>query len=156
MKKILGLVAIFASAACSSTPKETSVSSDIPAKAEAKAEAVKGEVKKAVKAVKEEVKKVEEKATDAANEFGAVTGTEKSSVTCSNKADTRKITVLALNEGGCAVVYNKAGIDKTVVKANSNEYCESKASKIKSNLEAAGFDCGGGAATSTSTDTQNK
>ena len=78
----------------------------------------------------------------------AITGTEKSSVTCTNKSDTRKISVLTVTEGGCGVVYNKMGEDKTVAMAKSTNYCDSVSSKIKTNLEGAGFNCGGAGSSS--------
>jgi hypothetical protein len=141
MKKILCLVAIIACAACSSTPKqETTVSSDVPnapaADAKADAAQAKADAKTAAK----------DAAKGGTSEFGAINGTEKSSVTCTNKSDSRKITVMNVTEGGCGVVYNKAGADKTVAMAKSGDYCDNVANKIKTNLEGAGFDCGGGTA----------
>ncbi len=82
-----------------------------------------------------------------ASAFPAITGTEKSAVTCTNKSDTRKISVLSSSEGGCGVVYNKMGADKTVAVAKSMSYCETVSGKMKTNLEGAGFNCGGETAT---------
>jgi hypothetical protein len=169
MKKILGIVAILACAACSSTPaKETTVSSDIPnspAAAQADATATKGDAKKVkeAKSVKQSVAPGDTAtaSSDAtSSEFGTITGTEKSSVTCTNKGDTRTIKVLNVEGGGCGVVYNKSGADKTVAMAkNSLDHCDNVSNKIKTNLEGAGYDCGGGAAApeaGTSSDTQKQ
>jgi hypothetical protein len=59
---------------------------------------------------------------------------------------------MTVAEGGCGVVYNKMGTDKTVAVAKSMSYCDSVSTKMKTNLEGAGFNCGGEAATGTSSD----
>jgi len=169
MKKFLAIAAILACAACSSAPKETTVSSDVPntppatqanqaatEKAESMKTDAKKEAHKAHKKAKEAAAEAKADAKDASanaaastgTEFGAINGTEKSSVTCSSKGDTRKITIMNVTEGGCGVVYNKAGADKTVAMAkNGGDYCDTVSNKIKSNLEGAGYDCGGGTST---------
>lgn len=124
-----------ATSAATATAKETTASStmevaETPAKAKASAPAA------------------ETSSSDGAG-FPAITGTEKSSVSCTNKNDTRKITVLNVTEGGCGVVYNKMGEDKTVALAKVDmNYCDTVSSKIKSNLEGSGFSCGGEGASS--------
>ena len=63
-------------------------------------------------------------------------------MTCSLNDDVRPISVLAGENGGCGVVYNRLGTVKTVAVAeNVMEYCDEVQNKIKGNLESAGFNC---------------
>lgn len=160
MKKIVFAAAFLALAACSSAKKETS-SSDVPVAKETTVESTQAsttpveKVKKAVKEAKATATEAATEATSSGTTFGALNGTEKSSIACSNKGDSRKITVLNVTEGGCGVVYNKAGEDKTVAQAKSAmDYCDTVANKMKSNLEAAGFDCGGATAAAPAAETK--
>jgi hypothetical protein len=156
MKKLMCLVAILACAACSSaTKKDEAASTEAPV--------VTHEETTTAPVKEEKAAKSTAKKESSSSDFPAITGTEKSSVSCTNKSDTRKITILNVTEGGCGVVYNKAGEDKTVAMAKASaDYCDTVSNKIKTNLEGAGFDCGGGAAateekpadTGTSSDTQ--
>lgn len=159
MKKLVILLAAFVFAACSSTPKEdaTATTSDVEKKVMEATDTTQEstpapemkEAKKTSKKMKEAATTAEAPATPSAtSDFPSINGTEKSSVTCTNKNDSRKISVLNVTEGGCGVVYNKMGEDKTVALAKADlNYCDTVSSKIKTNLEGAGFDCGGGAAT---------
>lgn len=167
MKKITIVLMALVFAACSSKPKadETAATpSDTEKKVmeatdttatstttEADTKAEKKAAKKAKQAAETDTTSSEVTSSPSANsDFPSITGTEKSSVTCTNKSDSRKISVLNVTEGGCGVVYNKMGEDKTVAIAKSDlNYCDTVSSKIKTNLEGAGFDCGGGAATAT-------
>lgn len=149
MKNIIFVIAALAITACSSTKKTPAPEADashVEQKVmEATSSDVDTKIEKTVKKGKKEVKEVST-TTPAANggSLPAITGTEKSAVTCSNKGDTRKITTLAVAEGGCGVVYNKAGEDKTVALAKTDmKYCDTVTGKIKTNLEGAGFNCGG-------------
>lgn len=136
------VIAIFACAACSSAQKQETTSSDVPATQETVAPAATPEAAPATK----NQKKAAAPAAETSGGMADISGTEKSSVTCTNKSDTRKISILNVTEGGCGVVYNKMGEDKTVATAKVDmNHCENVSGKIKSNLEAAGFDCGGGA-----------
>lgn len=171
MKKIVILMAAFAFVACSSKPKtdETATTSDVEKKVMEATDSTTTEVAPETPAEKKAAKKAKQAAetnttstevttgASASSEFGALNGTEKSSVTCTNKNDSRKISVLNVSEGGCGVVYNKMGEDKTVAVAKVDmNYCETVSTKIKTNLEGAGFNCGGAAAapsTGTSSDT---
>lgn len=157
MKKLVILMAAFVFAACSSTPKEeTATTSDVEKKvmeatdtttASTPAPETKAEKKAAKKAKEAAVAQETTTAPSATSDFASISGTEKSSVTCTNKSDSRKISILNVTEGGCGVVYNKMGEDKTVAVAKADmNYCDTVSTKIKTNLEGAGFDCGGGAA----------
>lgn len=147
MKTLIFIIAAVAFTACSST-KKTETAEAQPSAVEKKVmEATSTDVapEKTAKAKKA----VKEVTTSSSTEGGlpAITGTEKSAITCSSKGETRKITTLNVTEGGCGVVYNKAGEDKTVALAKVDmNYCESVSSKIKTNLEGAGFNCGGATA----------
>ncbi len=176
MKKlVLIMSALVFAAACSSKPKadETATTSDTEKKVMEATDSTSNtmeaaetpEEKKAAKKAKQSAATdttTSEVTTGASTttEFGAINGTEKSSVTCTNKSDSRKISVLSVSEGGCGVVYNKMGEDKTVAVAKVDmNYCDTVSSKIKTNLEGAGFSCDGAAAapstpaTGTSSDT---
>lgn len=152
--------------ACSSKPKEemATTTSDVEKKVMEATETTQTaatdvkEAKKTSKKMKEAATTAEAPATaSATSDFPSINGTEKSSVTCTNKNDSRKISVLSVTEGGCGVVYNKMGEDKTVAVAKADmNYCDSVSTKIKSNLEGAGFDCGGGTAAPAGTSSDSK
>jgi len=148
--KLVILIASFAFIACSSTPKTDATNAGSSAAATETAEKVSNSTaSEVVESVKEKVSSTMTTTSSDGSGFPAVTGTEKSSVMCANKNDTRKITVLNVTEGGCGVVYNKLGEDKTVALAKVDmNYCETVSTKIKSNLEGAGFSCGGEGASS--------
>lgn len=147
--KLVILIASLAFVACSSKPKtegESAANNNNTVEMEAPATVVE----------KSSTGKAAKSSAPAASEgesLPAITGTEKSSSSCTQKGDTRKITILNVTEGGCGVVYNKMGEDKTVAIAKVDmNYCETVSSKIKTNLEGAGFSCDGSAAASTSSD----
>lgn len=153
-------MAVFVFAACSSKPKAEEATSDVEKKVMEATEVSVADTQVDTAAEKKAAKKAKAQAAapevttgaSAASDFPSITGTEKSSVTCTNKGDSRKISVLNVTEGGCGVVYNKMGEDKTVAVAKVDmNYCETVSSKIKTNLEGAGFSCGGDAGTSTGT-----
>lgn len=151
---LVSLVAV-ALVACSSAEKKETTTTTATTTTEKAVETPVTETKTTTTSDSKKVTKTESSetttnSTDAG--LPAITGTEKSSVTCTNKADTRKISVLTVNEGGCGVVYNKMGSDKTVAMAKSMSYCDTVSSKIKTNLEGAGFNCGGAPTTGTSSD----
>lgn len=63
------------------------------------------------------------------------------SLTCKSGSESRTIEVAGVN-GGCETRYTKAGETKTVANAKSGtDYCEQVSSKIKGNLETAGYKC---------------
>ena len=151
MKTLIFIIAAVAFTACSST-KKTETAEAQPSTVEKKVmEATSTDV--AQEKTAKTKKAVKEAAAPVSTDGGlpAITGTEKSAVTCTNKSDTRKISVLTVTEGGCGVVYNKMGADKTVAMAKSMSYCDSVSSKMKTNLEGAGFNCGGDATATTGT-----
>lgn len=161
MNKLVILLAAFVFVACSSKPKTdeaTAATSDVENKVLEATDTTTSTTTaetptKTKKMSKEEVTT----SPSATSDFPSITGTEKSSVTCTNKSDSRKISVLSVTEGGCGVVYNKMGEDKTVALAKVDmSYCDTVSGKIKTNLEGAGFNCGGDTATApaagTSTD----
>lgn len=154
MKLVLGSLLMLAFVACSSAKKTetaTTTSPEVTAPATTTAETTSTDEAPAKKTKKSAP--MSETASSDGSGLPAINGTEKSSVTCTNKSDTRKISVLNVTEGGCGVVYNKMGEDKTVAMAKSDmNYCDSVSSKIKTNLEGAGFNCGGAASTGTSSD----
>lgn len=69
------------------------------------------------------------------------TTTAEGSVSCKHGQDERTVENRK-TETGCGVVYTKNGESNTVASA-SNElgHCDNVVSKIKTNLEAAGFSC---------------
>ncbi|MBY0386046.1 hypothetical protein K2X05_12885 [bacterium] len=159
MKFIFATIMMVAFVACSSTTKTTTAdtttatattSQSTPATSAADQTTTSSDTKTKTKTATTTTSSDSTSSTDGA--LPAISGTEKSSVTCTNKSDTRKISVLSVTEGGCGVVYNKMGADKTVALAKSATYCDSVSSKIKTNLEGAGFNCGGAAATGMSSD----
>ncbi len=152
MKLVLGFALALVLAACSTTKTAntatTTGTTDTTTTTTATTETASTTPAKTTKTAMTETS-----STASADGFPSIAGTEKSSVTCTNKTDTRKISVLSVTEGGCGVVYNKMGSDKTVAMAKSDSYCDNVSSKIKTNLEGAGFSCGGAAATGSSSDT---
>lgn len=163
MTKIVLLMAFVGFAACSSKtkPVETAMDTQSGNKTMETASAPVVETVKDKKTSKKEmVKEMPAEAAPAAStgtELPAITGTEKSTVTCTNKSDSRKISVLNVTEGGCGVVYNKMGADKTVAIAKADmNHCDNVSGKIKTNLEGAGFNCGSEQGTSTDTAEQKQ
>lgn len=154
MKLVLGSLLMLAFVACSSTKKTDTTTTTTTPEATAPAATETTETTTAAKKSKKSTAApVSETASSDGAGLPAINGTEKSSVTCTNKSDTRKISVLNVTEGGCGVVYNKMGEDKTVAMAKSDmNYCDTVSSKIKTNLEGAGFNCGGAAAAGSSSD----
>jgi hypothetical protein len=149
MKKLVLLFVALSFAACSSKEKANAPDAEATPTVEEKAAAATSDAADA----KSKLKKVkaaataEASATDSSDGFGAVTGSEKMSFSCTKNSDTRKVAVVTSTSEGCGVVYNKAGQDKTVAVAKSDlSHCDTVAEKIKTNLQAAGFDCGGEAA----------
>jgi hypothetical protein len=144
MKRIIPVLALFIFAACASTKKAETAPEATTTETTATTPPTTSQDKPATAGKTE-------KNTTMSSDGGlpSITGSEKSSVTCTNKKDTRKISVLTVAEGGCGVVYNKLGEEKTVAMAKSDmNYCDTVSSKIKTNLEGAGFNCGGAAGTS--------
>lgn len=164
--KLVIIIATFAFVACSSAPKKDAATSDVENKVMEATETTPTttEISPSDKqsSTQEPAPKVTTSGASATSDFPSITGTEKSTFTCTNKNDSRKISVLNVTEGGCGVVYNKMGEDKTVALAKVDmTYCDTVSGKIKTNLEGAGFSCGGEAAAAapeagTSTDTQNQ
>jgi hypothetical protein len=149
MKKLVLLFVALSFAGCSSKDKGNASDAEATQTVEEKAATATSEATDA----KSKLKKVkaaaseEAAATDSSGGFGAVTGSEKMSFTCTKNSDTRKVAVVTSTSEGCGVVYNKAGQDKTVAVAKSDlSHCDTVAEKIKTNLQTAGFDCGGEAA----------
>jgi cell wall-associated NlpC family hydrolase len=149
MKFILVTIAMVSLVACSSTPNTTTTTTT--EKTETAAAATPA-TSTSTDAPAKKTTTTETTTSSDASSFPTITGTEKSAVTCTNKSDTRKISVMTVAEGGCGVVYNKMGADKTVAVAKSMSYCDSVSTKMKTNLEGAGFNCGGEATTGTSSD----
>jgi hypothetical protein len=82
--------------------------------------------------------KGEEKA--AKKEEGKASGA--SSITCKNGGDTRTLTKKDMEGGGCEVMYNKGGEDKSIAQAkNDVSYCDKTMEKVKDNLTKSGFTC---------------
>lgn len=144
MKKLLCILAIFAMAACSSTDEaeDTAAAETTETAAEATT------TEEATPA--ETSEQAESAASSADNdssgmEFPPITGTEKSSATCTLGGDTRTVKVLNITEGGCGVVYNKFSVDKTIAIAKHDmSFCDKVSENVQSNLSAAGFNCNGG------------
>lgn len=140
--------------ACSSKKKSTEAQEPVIEQKSTNKAIEKIEKKKAKKAAQEATAKApalesspSPAPTSSGGSFDTYAGTEKSSHTCVSKGDSRKISVLSGADGGCGVVYNKMNEAKTVAVAKVDaNHCDTVANKIKSNLEAAGFDCGGGSA----------
>jgi hypothetical protein len=142
MKAIILLVGVFVFAACASTKKAETTT-------ETTAQTGTQEAAPDTQQAPSESKKEKSTTVSSDNGLPSATGAEKSSVTCTNKKDTRKISVVTMTEGGCGVVYNKLGEEKTVAMAKSDmNYCDTVSSKIKTNLEGAGFNCGGASGSS--------
>ncbi|MGH1467706.1 MAG: hypothetical protein ACRBBP_02355 [Bdellovibrionales bacterium] len=152
MKNLLLLFVVMGLFGCSSADKNMDQSQD-------SAEAVTDQAKAAIEEAAEDLKTAAEDLKTAANDkaaeateaapaatsdssFEGYAGTESSKVTCTAGEDVRTVTVLNGDAGGCGVVYNKFGEDKTVAVAkNVMDYCSEVQAKIKGNLEAASFTC---------------
>lgn len=140
MKKLLlCTLAVFAFAACSSTDEAADTTETPQAVAETPAAA---EPAPAPAPAPE----TDTTMTNTSVDFPPITGTERSSSSCSANGDTRKVAVLDIaDNGGCGVVYSKFSVDKTVAMAKHDmSFCDKVSSNIKTNLETAGYDCGGG------------
>ena len=59
---------------------------------------------------------------------------------CSHQAEVRTIRVAAQN-GSCATLYSKRGVEKSVGSGQFNESCLNFLSNIKTNLEKSGWTC---------------
>lgn len=163
MKKLTLIALALVFTACSHKDKKTEAPAPAPVVEEKATTTADAADKKGKKKAAKAAAATEAAATDAApaasssseTSLAPITGTEKASYTCTNKGETRKITILNVTEGGCGVVYNKAGADTTVARAkNSLDHCDTVANKIKSNLEGAGYNCGG-ASSETPTNTSS-
>ncbi len=149
MKHILLALLVAGLFGCSSSKKHDhtdEVSDEAKAAIESAAEDLKNAASEAEETVQETaqetVETAQETVASATDGFGAYEGTEASKVTCTLNEDVRTITVLNGADGGCGVVYNKMGVDKTVAVAkNVMDYCSTTSDKIKGNLAAAGFNC---------------
>lgn len=153
MKKILLSLVVLGLFGCSSASKDdyTQDSGDVTDQAKAAIEDAAEDLKTAAedlktaavdKAAEGQAAATEQTETATSAAFGEYAGTETSKVTCTNGNDIRTITVLNGDEGGCGVVYNKFGADKTVAVAkHAVEYCSEVQAKIKANLEGPGFTC---------------
>ena len=157
MKNILILIAVLGFVACSSKSKINSNEMAAQTKAEAtKTESeAKAAYEEAQREAREEAQKAAQEAAEKAQasntknktagggiEFEPYEGTEKSKFTCAAGDDLRTVAVLDGNDGGCGVVYNKMGSDKTIAVANYEmDFCQKVQNKVKVNLEAANFTC---------------
>ncbi len=66
----------------------------------------------------------------------------ENAIECTLGKDIRKIDNQKNESNGCVVVYEKFGEAKEVANANHQlEYCDEIVTRIKGNLEAAGFTC---------------
>jgi type IV pilus biogenesis protein CpaD/CtpE len=97
-----------------------------------------------VEAVKKEVKEVSKKAVKKAQEkmnTASVSETMET-IVCTYNNDSRKISSVKLDNGGCEVHYDKFGERKVVATAAFDlGYCSQMANKVSNNLEEAGFSC---------------
>jgi len=156
MKNILVLIALLGFVACSSAKKDDAkemvaqaetAASDSSDEAKAAYEKAQKEAEEAAQKAAAEAQDAGQAAADSADSsftgnFGPYEGTEKSKTTCTNGDDVRTIAVLDGANGGCGVVYNKNGEDRTIAKADYQmDFCPSVQEKVKGNLEAAGFTC---------------
>ncbi len=124
MLKVLVMALVLSVTSCASKDKETVA---------AEAEAAKTEAKEVTK---KEVKKAQEKMSSA-----SVTETMET-IVCTYNNDSRKISSVKLDNGGCEVHYDKFGEKKVVATANFDlGYCSQMANKVSNNLEEAGFSC---------------
>lgn len=152
MKNLLLALVVLGLFGCSSAPKEADHGHD---STEAVTDQAKAAIEEAAEDLKNAAEDLKTTATDKVNEaqtsatetagsysFDSYAGTESSKITCTNGDDVRTITVLNGETGGCGVVYNKFGVDKTVAVAkNAVDYCSQVQEKIKGNLEGPGFTC---------------
>lgn len=161
MKKLFIVLCVAGLVGCSSNKKEVvdTTQSDASKTAQEAAEAAKtatqtakDAIDNATKDLKDAATDLKDKATEKANadadsaegmtNFGEYTGTETSKLTCTNGDDVRTITVLDGPDGGCGVVYNKAGESRTVAIAKyAKDHCSKVQDKMRANLEAPGFTC---------------
>jgi Tfp pilus assembly protein PilP len=157
MKNILVLIAVLGFVACSSKGKNES--KEMVSQTEAEATDSENDAKAAYEEAQREAEEAAQKAAKEAQasnssddsndsamtgggDFGPYEGTEKSKFTCTSGDDVRTVAVLDGNSGGCGVVYNKMGNDKTIAVANYDmEFCPEVQNKVKGNLEAANFTC---------------
>lgn len=124
MLKVLLMALVLTIASCASKDK---------GEAETKAEAATKEVKEVTKKA---VKKAQEKINSA-----SVSETMET-IVCTYNNDSRKISSVKLDNGGCEVHYDKFGEKKVVATASFDlGYCSQMANKVSNNLEEAGFTC---------------
>lgn len=152
MKHLLLALLVAGLFGCSSSSKHAdhdNASDDAKAAIETAAEDLKNaaseaeeEAKDAAEQAKNAAAEAQDTAASATDGFGTYEGTESSVATCTLGEDVRTIKVLNGATGGCGVVYNKMGVDKTVAVANNSmDYCGQTQEKVKGNLAAAGFTC---------------
>jgi len=146
MKHLLLTLLVAGLFGCSSSAKndhaDAGVSDEAKAAIESAAEDLKNAAAEAENAESEAADAAKEVKTAANGAFGAYEGTESSKATCTFGEDVRTVSVLNGATGGCGVVYNKLGVDKTVAVANyTMDYCGQTQEKIKANLASAGFTC---------------
>ena len=138
MKKILIIIAVLGFTACSSKEKNENKKTAVQ-----RTETSKDQTKAKTATKKEAADSSQEDATDSiGGNFGPYEGTERSKFTCTSGNDVRIIAVLDGNNGGCGVIYNKMGNNKTIAVAEHNmEFCPEIQDKVKGNLEEANFTC---------------
>jgi type IV pilus biogenesis protein CpaD/CtpE len=120
MLKVLIMALVLTIASCASKDKEA---------AEAK-------VDTATKVTTKEVKKAQ-----ASMNKASVSETMET-IVCTYNSDSRKISSVKLDNGGCEVHYDKFGQKKVVASASFDlGYCSQMANKVSNNLEEAGFSC---------------
>ena len=119
---VLAAAFAFTLGACSSKQKEDAKAAQ--SNAETKVEKVAGDAKKAAKEAKNKA-------------AVAMTGDVK----CTSGSDVRTISVKAVDQG-CEVIYNKMGQDNSIASGTKgSEHCASVVTKVKENLQNAGFKC---------------
>ncbi len=142
MKNLLLLIAVLGFWGCSSGEKHLYDSEDSAKAAAHKAKASLEEAAQDLKNDAQDLKPVVPKKASGVSSFGDYSGTEDSRVTCTRGDDIRTIAILNGDSGGCGVVYNKFGANKTIAVANYQlEYCAKVQDKVRANLEGPGFSC---------------
>jgi hypothetical protein len=106
--------------------------------------ASKDEAASKVEAAKSEVKEVSKKEVKKAQEKMKTANVSETmeTIVCTYNNDSRKISSVKLDNGGCEVHYDKFGERKVVATAAFDlGYCSQMANKVSNNLEEAGFIC---------------